>query len=429
LPTPKQDRVFVFGGHHNAQCRLNDTWFLSTKEFEWQKVGDEQDNKSNQESKIGAPSPRANSNACIYKNKVYMFGGHGGLNYARTAFNDLFTFDFETETWEQIKPSNSAPEGRGGHSVFASDNKVYIYGGWNSEQQYNNVLLFDLEKLEWSDPDIYNEIHRWNHSSILVEAIPTWKFFIFGGECAEYNEGTPRAFGEYVNSSCYLDLGTMKWTTYASDAEIYSNIPQAREYTAIAYDQRDSKLIMFGGWNNGWFNDLYSLNVGKIVGPSYAITASDPATGQLSGNVPLTIKGQGFKDANIKVLFTCGNRPVDNTSKMTLEVPGYFVSESELTCVTPNFEQFGPKECVMQLSIGNGDLTTTAVAFNYFLNTRAMKSLAYGPGLLQDVAPNTPVEFIIQARNDLGENRSSGRDKFEVRVRKIIPAAAVVEEE
>jgi dynein heavy chain len=114
---------------------------------------------------------------------------------------------------------------------------------------------------------------------------------------------------------------------------------------------------------------------------------------------------------------------------MTLEVPGYFVSESELTCITPNFEQFGPKECVMQLSIGNGDLTTTAVAFNYFLNTRAMKSLAYGPGLLQDVAPNTPVEFIIQARNDLGENRSSGRDKFEVRVRKIIPAAAVVEEE
>jgi len=48
--------------------------------------------------------------------------------------------------------------------------------------QFNNIQQFDIEKGEWSDPDIYNDIHRWNHSSVLVEAIPTWKFFIFGGE-------------------------------------------------------------------------------------------------------------------------------------------------------------------------------------------------------------------------------------------------------
>jgi dynein heavy chain len=262
---------------------------------------------------------------------------------------------------------------------------------------------------------------------VLVEAIPTWKFFIFGGECAEYNEGTPRAFGEYVNSSCFLDLGTVKWTTYASDAETYANIPHPREYSAMAYDNKDNKLLIYGGWNNGWFDDLYSLNVGKIVGPSYAITASDPALGQLSGNVPLIVSGQGFKDAgSIKVLFTCGNRPVDSQGKMTIDVAGTFVSETEITCTTPNYEAFGNKqhEVVMQLQIGSGDLTTTWIPFNYFLNTRALKSLAYGPGLLQDVAPGTPVEFLIQARNDEGRNRTSGRDCFEVRIRKIRDAVA-----
>jgi len=187
----------------------------------------------------------------------------------------------------------------------------------------------------------------------------------------------------------------MKWCTYASDPDTYKNIPKAREYAAMAYDQRESKLILFGGWNNGWFDDLYSLNVSKIVGPSYAITGSDPALGQLSGNVPLTITGQGFKDANIKVLFTCGSKPVDSSSKMTLEVPGTFVSETELQCITPNFEQFGPKEAVLQLSIANGDLTTTWITFNYFLNTRAIKSLAFGPGLLPEVAPGAIVEFVI----------------------------------
>ena len=31
--------------------------------------------------------------------------------------------------------------------------------------------------------------------------------------------------------------------------------------------------------NNGWFGDLNVLTVGKIVGPPYAITKSDPALG------------------------------------------------------------------------------------------------------------------------------------------------------
>lgn len=217
--------------------------------------------------------------ACSYQGKIYIFGGHGGLGYARIAYNDLFSFDLETEVWTKIVPNNPPPDGRGGHSLFANNGKLYIYGGWNSEMQYNNVLFFDLEKGEWGDPDIYNEVPRWNHSSVLVEAIPNWKFFVFGGECAEYTEGAARSFGAYVNTSCLLDLGIMRWNTFASDPETYSNIPSPREYSALAYDDKDRRLIVLGGWNNGWYGDLYSLNVGKIVGPSYAITKSDPALG------------------------------------------------------------------------------------------------------------------------------------------------------
>lgn len=81
------------------------------------------------------------------------------------------------------------PEGRGGHSLFAIDDKLYSYGGWNSETQYNNVIIFDLNTQEWSDPDIYNDVSRWNHSAVMVEAIPSWKYFIFGGESTNFNEG------------------------------------------------------------------------------------------------------------------------------------------------------------------------------------------------------------------------------------------------
>lgn len=287
--------------------------------------------------------------ACLYQGKIYIFGGHGGLGYARIAYNDLYSFDLDTEVWSKVVSNNPAPDGRSGHSLFANNGKLYIYGGWNSEIQYNNVLFFDLEKGKWGDPDIYNEVPRWNHSSVLVEAIPYQKFFVFGGECAEYTEGAARSFGQYVNTSCLLDLGIMRWNTFASDPDVFQNIPSPREYSAIAYDEKDRRLIILGGWNNGWHSDLYSLNVGKVVGPSYAITRSDPALGQLSGNVSLKINGQGFKDMGIRVMFTVGNKPVDAMTRLTMEVPGIYVSPTELTCVSPNFEIHGPKECVIQL--------------------------------------------------------------------------------
>lgn len=74
----------------------------------------------------------------------------------------------------------------------------------------------------------------------------------------------------------------------------------------------------------------------------------------------------------------------------------------------------------MQLCIGSGDLTTTWIPFQYFLNTRAAKSLSYGPGILQNCCAGVPVEFFVVARNDLNENRTSGRDKFIAKIKKEI---------
>jgi dynein heavy chain len=325
---------------------------LNCKDYEWVRLGKDPDNTINAPSTFNAPDPRANAGACLYNGKIYLFGGHGGQSYSRVPFNDLHSFDVETETWERIIPTNNPPDGRGGHSVFASNDRIYVYGGWNQEMQYNNILYFDLNTMEWTDPDIFNDVPIWNHSCVLVEAIPTWKFFIFGGEQAEYNEGSARSFGQYVNTSAYLDLGTMKWTKYASDPELFDNIPRPREYCAMSYtglmqaESKDRRLIVYGGWNNGWFDDLYSLNVAKIVGPSYAIIASDPVCGQLTGNNMLRITGKGIRDSP-KVYFTLGNVAVDTPGRQTIEVAGEFISSTELTCITPNFESFGPKECVI----------------------------------------------------------------------------------
>ena len=53
------------------------------------------------------------------------------------------------------------------------------------------------------------------------------------------------------------------------------------------------------------------------------------------------------------------------------------------------------------------------------MNTKEHKWLAYGPGLLEGGAIGSPTEFIIQARNNNDENRTSERDHFIVKIVKV----------
>jgi len=153
---------------------------------------------------------------------------------------------------------------------------MYSYGGWNGDSQFTNLIYFDLRTCEWWDNDIFNGVARWNHAAVMVEAIPSWKYFIFGGESTDFGEAQPRTFGACVNTSCFMDLEGLKWQDIQPEDD---ERPPAREYAAMTYDDNNRRLVVFGGWHNGWLNDLYTLDVSKIVGPSYAITSIDPPLG------------------------------------------------------------------------------------------------------------------------------------------------------
>jgi hypothetical protein len=100
LATPKFDRIFVYGGHTTPTQRLNDCWWLKvTGDWTWQRVTGDKVVALNQDSAIGAPPPRANAGSCYYNGKFWIYGGHGGLNYARIAYSDIYSFDIESETW------------------------------------------------------------------------------------------------------------------------------------------------------------------------------------------------------------------------------------------------------------------------------------------------------------------------------------------
>ncbi len=148
-----------------------------------------------------------------YKNKIIIFGGHGGIDYNRTAFNDIYELDLETFEWKKPQVTGTPPEPRGGHvaSLLANKEKLFIFGGWNFIFQFNNMFVYDLEKKSWTDPEILHESPKWNFNGCLAPSIPSWKYFIFGGSSGSFFEGSNRTGSKYMNETWYFDIDHNKW--------------------------------------------------------------------------------------------------------------------------------------------------------------------------------------------------------------------------
>lgn len=64
------------------------------------------------------------------------------------------------------------------------------------------------------------------------------------------------------------------------------------------------------------------------MGPPYAVLGLSPPCGPMTGGTPIILKGAGFTTGSIIVRFSVGDFFAD--------VPGTFVSSTEIHAVTPN---------------------------------------------------------------------------------------------
>ncbi|CAE7507956.1 ODA11 [Symbiodinium sp. CCMP2592] len=210
--------------------------------------------------------------------------------------------------------------------------------------------------------------------------------------------------GSFDRKLGVLDLGDdRKWLTPVPEEKSKAERPHGREHTALCYDAEESRLIMYGGWANKWLDDCWQINVASIVGPPYAIVQVDPPLGPVSGSQKVKISGIGFLSvpgAAVVRFSAAGGR-------LSVEAQGTVVDDELVECLTPRVEgSIGPRECEVRVSIGVKDFTTTVADYHYFLNTIPDMSLCYGPGLLVDQQAEATTRFMIQARNQLGENSS-----------------------
>ena len=130
-------------------------------------------------------------------------------------------------------------------------------------------------------------VPRWDHASCAVMAIPNWKVFVFGGVTGPINDANKQ--GETAGDISVLDTGSNVWTIPA----IHGSLPHKRSGAQLAYNGKESKLVIFGGWQNQWFSDIHVLDVSRVVGPPYAIMDIYPNLGAITGGTHVEIGGIG----------------------------------------------------------------------------------------------------------------------------------------
>ena len=402
----KDGRLFVFGGI-GEKTRYNDVAILDVEAESPAWVDP---------APTGvAPSPRSYHTATMCQNKIYIFGGYGGHGMRRQNFNDLHVYDPEANAWlgeEQgietdqkeggIKCEGEPPCPRGNHSTSVIEHHyLLVMGGRDTGRYLDDCHVLDTETFTWTqirglaNPAAPDRIC--SHVAAGLVSVPSFKVFCFGGQTGSDKVRTEWSFRNKVD---VLDCSSMTWLS--SPGVVAGTPPPPREDAAWAFDPKTAKLVMFGGWANDWLSDLHMLDVSGIVGPPYAVTALVPNEGPMTGKSEVIIKGLEFTKGKITVKFTDGrNEEISEKAD--------YLSPTEIKCLSPDWSKFSPGEVDVRVSIGGEGLTVNRIKWNYYVNTKPQKCVAYGPGLFEKGGLwGFPAIFKIQAKDTSGRNRSSG---------------------
>jgi len=88
------------------------------------------------------PIPRAFHTSNIYKNFIYIFGGH---NTSDGWLEDFYEYDIDTSTFNIITNNGTPPSKRGGHKSIIKDGLISICGGYCSLNYFNDLYHVNIK--------------------------------------------------------------------------------------------------------------------------------------------------------------------------------------------------------------------------------------------------------------------------------------------
>ena len=224
------DRILMYGGDGSS-----DVWAYDFDSNTWTQKKD-------------APFPALFFSAMAYdavSNQTLLFGGYGGFGVGNV--NDLWSYDFGTDTWT-LKSLSQKPPARHYHSMAysATAHRTVLFGG----EFLNDTWSYDSANESWTKLDTVGapDVNYAYSGSFAYDT--SADVFIF-----------------YSNGAWAFDMSTNTWG-YLAEHPPY---PDVSIFAAFSYDSRSDRFVLFGGVarsSSGSRNGTWAYDLGPAPGGS-----------------------------------------------------------------------------------------------------------------------------------------------------------------
>lgn len=166
--------IYIFGGVASDSQPKNDLWVLNLATSQFTSL----------RSLGETPSPRLGHASILIGNAFIVFGGLTNHDVADRQDNSLYLLNTSSLVWQKANASGARPSGRYGHTISCLGSKICLFGGRLLDYYFNDLVCFDLNNLNTSDS-------RWELASVVNDPPPARaghvaftfsdKLYIFGG--------------------------------------------------------------------------------------------------------------------------------------------------------------------------------------------------------------------------------------------------------
>ncbi|GJF00379.1 hypothetical protein PsYK624_166660 [Phanerochaete sordida] len=119
--------MVIVGGSDGREC-FADIWCLNLDSLNWHRVN------------LNKIYRRLSHTATQVGSYLFIWGGHDGTSYT----SELLLFNLVSLTYEQRTVAGRPPSARGYHAALLADSRLFILGGFNGSEVYDDVHMLEL---------------------------------------------------------------------------------------------------------------------------------------------------------------------------------------------------------------------------------------------------------------------------------------------
>lgn len=287
-----------------------------------------------------APSERSAPATAALGNKVYLFGGvmDDFATGVDTFYDDMYRYNSNTNRWRAVTPSGASPHAR----AFAASadhqglDRMYVFGGAHYGPFFSDFIAFDDLWSYSPDSNTWTQVVADNAGPAGRAGAAMW---IDEGNDSIYIFGGVDAFFGVHNDLWVYDICANLWTNLIADGDTGS--PPARHVSMHTIHPKNHRATIYGGESidqatfefttlaDAW---QYNLNTNSWANVTPATNNLDPARNYAAFgliNNALVLQGgdvPGGEDG-------CGSPFPQN---VTEEIWKFNLSQHTWTQVSPN---------------------------------------------------------------------------------------------